>query len=82
MLRIIPGAGVADDREAAVVREIETLKRRIIRCERAGGDSRRAIYLPNTFFNNSLPRAAGSVRIFFSSSPSIMKSPSTAFVVT
>lgn len=40
---IISIAGVADDREAAVAREVEKLKRRVIWSERAGGDSWRQI---------------------------------------
>jgi hypothetical protein len=40
---IIPVAGAAGDREAAVAREIEKLKRRVIWSERAGGDSWRQI---------------------------------------
>ena len=36
-------AGKADDREAAVAREIERLKQRVIWSERAGGDSWRQI---------------------------------------
>ena len=40
---IAPMAGVADDREAAVEREVERLKRRVIWSERAGGDSWRQI---------------------------------------
>lgn len=40
---IVPIAGKADDREAAVSREIEKLKRRVIWSERAGGDRWRQI---------------------------------------
>jgi hypothetical protein len=40
---IVSLAGVADDREAAVAREVERLKRRVIWSERAGGDSWRQI---------------------------------------
>lgn len=40
---IIPIAGAAADREAAVAREIEKLKRRVIWSERAGSDSWRQI---------------------------------------
>lgn len=40
---IIPIAGAAADREAAVALEIEKLKRRVIWSERAGGDSWRQI---------------------------------------
>jgi hypothetical protein len=43
MSGIVPIAGVAADREAAVAREIERLKRRVIWNERAGGDHGRQI---------------------------------------
>ncbi|MFA7405870.1 MAG: hypothetical protein WC007_17905 [Pelobacteraceae bacterium] len=43
MSGIKPIAGKADDREAAVAREIEKLKRRVIWSERAGSDSWRQI---------------------------------------
>lgn len=43
MSHIIPIAGAADGREAAVSREIEKLKRRVIWSERAGGDSWRQV---------------------------------------
>lgn len=43
MVSTLPAAGTAADREAAVSREIEKLKRRIICSERAGGDSWRQI---------------------------------------
>ena len=39
-------------------------------------------YLPNTFFRRSVVRATGFVRIFCSSCPTIVKRPSSAFVVT
>ena len=39
-------------------------------------------FLPKTSFNRSVTRAAGSVRIFFSSCPSTRKSPSRALMVT
>jgi hypothetical protein len=39
-------------------------------------------YLPNTFRSNSVPRAAGSVLILLSSSPSMMNKPATALSVT
>jgi len=41
-----------------------------------------SLYFPNTCFNSSVVLAAGLVRIFFSSSPTMKKSPSRAFVVT
>ncbi|MGB9081614.1 MAG: hypothetical protein WCD00_09950 [Desulfuromonadaceae bacterium] len=43
MACIVPIAGMSDDREAAVAREVEKLKRRVIWSERAGGDSWRQI---------------------------------------
>jgi uncharacterized protein len=43
MSGIVPIAGAADGRGAAVAREIEKLKRRVIWSERAGGDSWRQI---------------------------------------
>jgi uncharacterized protein len=43
MACIISIAGVTDDREATVAREVEKLKRRVIWSERAGGDSWRQI---------------------------------------
>ncbi len=49
---------------------------------RLRGHGRLLSHFPKTFFSSSVPRAAGSVLIFFSSSPSIVKSPSTALVVT
>ena len=39
-------------------------------------------YLPNTVFSRSVVRAAGLVRIFFSSSPTMKKRPSSALLVT
>ena len=40
---VVSLAGVIDDREAAVAREVERLKRRVIWSERAGGDNWRQI---------------------------------------
>ena len=39
-------------------------------------------YRPKTFFKSSVPLAAGLVLIFFSSSPSMWKRPSTDLLVT
>jgi hypothetical protein len=39
-------------------------------------------YLPNTVFSNSVVRAAGLARIFFSSSPTMWNSPSSDLSVT
>ena len=39
----VPIAGVANDRESALAREVEKLKRRVIWCERAGNDIWRQI---------------------------------------
>ena len=48
---------------------------------RAASKRRRA-YLPKTVFNKSVVRAAGFVRIFFSSSPTMWNRPSSDFLVT
>jgi hypothetical protein len=42
----------------------------------------RDVYLPNTVFSRSVVRAAGLVRIFFSSSPTMWNSPSSDLFVT
>jgi RHH-type transcriptional regulator, rel operon repressor / antitoxin RelB len=39
-------------------------------------------YLPNTVFSRSVVRATGSVRIFFSSSPTMWNRPSSDLLVT
>ena len=39
-------------------------------------------YFPKTFLSSSVALAAGSVLIFFSSSPNMVKSPSTALFAT
>ena len=60
----VPIAGGANDREAAVAREIEKLKRRVIWCERAGDDRWRQISFlyraadrfGNRIFNHSFCR--------------------------
>ena len=49
---------------------------------RADAACGRGVYLPNTVFSRSVVRAAGLVRIFFSSSPTMWNRPSSDLFVT